>query len=123
MAHRVAPISFSIALGYAPANAVKVTAGGCSTDSSTSLTFQLHAHMSSARREGSEYHFKSLYDSGGARTYDLPVMRKTLYHWAIILLKYMDLFEECGLFPIQSFDSSLYKTGVSSSDFTQAQNF
>ena len=34
MAHRAAPISVSIALGHASANAVKATAGGWSTDSS-----------------------------------------------------------------------------------------
>ena len=40
--------------------------------------------MSSARREGNEYHFKSLwYDSAGARTHDLLVVRQMLYHWAI----------------------------------------
>ena len=61
VAHRAAPISVSIALGHAFANAVKATAGGWSTASSASLTFPLHSHMSSARREGSEYHFlKSL---------------------------------------------------------------
>ena len=60
MAHRAAPISVSIALGHSSANAVKATAGGWSTGSSASLTFPLHSHMSSARREGSEYHFKSL---------------------------------------------------------------
>ena len=54
--HRAAPISVSIALGHASANAVKATAGGWSTDSSVSLTFPLHSRMSSARREGSEYH-------------------------------------------------------------------
>ena len=33
----------------------------------------------------SEYHFKSLwYDSAGAPAHDLPVVRQTLYHWAII---------------------------------------
>ena len=64
MAHRAAPISVSIALGHTSANAVTATAGGWSTDSSASLTFPLHSHMSSARREGSAYHFKSLwYDS------------------------------------------------------------
>ena len=84
LAHRAEPISVSIALGHASANAVKATAGGWSTGSSASLTFQLHSHMLSARREGSEYHFFSLwYDSAGARTYDLPVVRQTLYHWAI----------------------------------------
>ena len=57
MAHRAAPISVSIALGHASTNAVKATAGGWSTGSSASLTFPLHSHMSSARREGSEYHF------------------------------------------------------------------
>ena len=58
MAHRAAPISVSIALGHASANAVKATAGGgWSTGSSASLTFPLHSHMSSARQEGSEYHF------------------------------------------------------------------
>ena len=57
MAHRAAPISVSIALGHASANAVKATAGVWSTGSSASLTFPLHCHMSSARREGSEYHF------------------------------------------------------------------
>ena len=53
----VAPISFSIALGHASANAVKATARGWSTGSSACLTFPLHPHMSSARHEGSEYHF------------------------------------------------------------------
>ena len=63
---------------------MKAKAGGWSTDSSTGLTFPLQSHMSSARREGSEYHFKSLsYESAGARANDLPVMRQTLYHWAI----------------------------------------
>ena len=57
MAHRAAPISVSIALGHASANAVKATTGGWSTGSSASLTFPLHSHMSSARREGSQYHF------------------------------------------------------------------
>ena len=58
MAYRAAPISVSIALGHAFANAVKAIAGGgWSTGSSASLTFSLHSHMSSARREGSEYHF------------------------------------------------------------------
>ena len=84
MAHRAAPISVSIALGHASANAVKATAGRWSTGSSASVTFPLHSHMSSARREGSEYHFGSLcYDSAGARTHDLPVVRLTLYHRAI----------------------------------------
>ena len=78
MTHRAAPISISIALGHESANAVKATAGGWSTGSSASLTFPLHSHVSSARREGSEYHFKSLwYDSAGARTHDLPVRRQT----------------------------------------------
>ena len=67
MAYRAAPIHVSIALGHASANAVKATAWGWSTGSSARLTFPLHSHMSSARREGSEYHFKSLwYDSAGA---------------------------------------------------------
>ena len=79
MAHRAAPISVSIALGHASANAVKATAGGWSNGSSASLTFPLHSHMWSARREGSEYHFKSLwYDSAGARANDVPVVRQTL---------------------------------------------
>ena len=69
MAHRAAPISVFIALGHATANAVKATAGGWSTGSSASLTFSLHSHMSSARREGNEYHFEGLWnDSAGART-------------------------------------------------------
>ena len=45
-------------LGHTSANAVKATAGGWSTGSSTCSTFPLHSLMSSARREGSEYHFK-----------------------------------------------------------------
>ena len=36
MAHRAAPISVSIALGHASANALKATAGGWSTGSSES---------------------------------------------------------------------------------------
>ena len=84
MANRAAPISVSIALGHASANVVKVTAGGWSTGSIASLTFPLHSHMSRARREGNEYHFKSLwYDSTRVRTHDLPFVRQTLYHWAI----------------------------------------
>ena len=58
MAHRVAPISVSIALSHTSANAVKATAGGWSTGSSASLSVPLHSRMSSARREGSEYNFK-----------------------------------------------------------------
>ena len=78
MAHRAAPISVSIALGHASASAVKATAGGWSTGSSASLTFPLHSHMPSARREGSEYHFQSLYHYlAGARTHDLPVVKQT----------------------------------------------
>ena len=57
MVHEAATISVSIALGHASGNAVKATAGGWPTGSSASLTFLLHSHMSSARREGSEYHF------------------------------------------------------------------
>ena len=84
MAHRAAPVSISIALGHESANTVKAAAGGWSTGSSASLTFPLHSHMSSARREGSEYHFKSLwYDSAGARTHDQLVVMQTLYHGAI----------------------------------------
>ena len=83
MAHREAPISVSVALGHMSANAVKATAGGWSICSSACLTFPLHSLMS-ARQESSEYHFKSLwYDSAGARTHDLPVVRQTLYHCAI----------------------------------------
>ena len=55
--HRAAPISVSISLGHASANAVKATAGGWSTGSSASLTFPFHSQMWSARPEGSEYHF------------------------------------------------------------------
>ena len=66
IAHRAAPISISIALGHASVNAVKATVGGWSTGSSASLTFPLHSHMPSTRRDGNEYHFKSLwYDSAG----------------------------------------------------------
>ena len=58
MAHRAAPISVSIALGHSSANAVRIpTAGGWSTGSSACLTSPLLSHLSSARREGSEYHF------------------------------------------------------------------
>ena len=56
VAHRAAPISVSIALGHASANAVKATARGWSTGSSASLTFPLHSHMLSTRQEGSAYH-------------------------------------------------------------------
>ena len=79
MAHRAAPTSVFIALGHASANAVKATAGGWSTGSSAGLTFSLHSHMSSTRREG-----KGLwYDSARARTRNLPVVRHTLNHWAV----------------------------------------
>ena len=57
MAYRAAPSSVSLTLGHTSANAVKATAGSWSTGSSASLTFSLHSHMSSARREGSEYQF------------------------------------------------------------------
>jgi len=57
MAHRAAPISVSIALGHASANAVRATAGGWSTGSSVCLTSPLLSHLSSARREGNEYQF------------------------------------------------------------------
>ena len=61
MAHRAAPISFSIAMGYASANAMKATAGGWSTGSSACLTSPLLSHFSSARREGQRVPFlKSL---------------------------------------------------------------
>ena len=72
---------FLVALGHTSANAVKAKAGGWSTGSSACLTFPLHSLMSSARREGSEHQFR--YDSAGPRTHDLPVVRQTLYHWAI----------------------------------------
>ena len=79
MALRAAPISVCIALGHASANAMNATAGGWSTGSSVDLPFPFHSHTSGARREGSEYHFKSLwYDSAGARTHDLPIVRQTL---------------------------------------------
>ena len=69
MAHRAAPISVSVALGHTSANAVRATVGGWSTGSSACLTSPLLSHLSSARREGSEYHFKRLwYDSAGAQT-------------------------------------------------------
>ena len=55
--HRAVSISVSIALGHVSTNAVKATAGGWSTGSSASLNFPLHSHISSARQEGSEYHF------------------------------------------------------------------
>ena len=75
MAKRAASISFSIALGHASANAVKATAGGWSTGSSACLTSPRLSHLSSTRREGSEYHFKSLcYDSARVRTQDLPIV-------------------------------------------------
>ena len=60
MAHRAAPMSVSIALGLASANAVKATLGGWPTGSSAGLTVPLHSHMSSPRRESREYHFKSV---------------------------------------------------------------
>ena len=57
MAHRVAPISVSAAIGHTSVNAVKATAGGWSTGSYACLTFALHSLTSSTKREGSEYHF------------------------------------------------------------------
>ena len=79
MAHRAAPITVAMGLGHVSANAVRATAGGWSTCSSACYTFPLHSYTSSAKREDSEYHFKSLwYDSARARTYDLPVVRQTL---------------------------------------------
>ena len=86
MAHRAAPISVSIALGHASANAVKATAGGWST----SLNFPLHSHMSSARREGSEYNFLKVF--GMTRPGLEPTiyrLRQTLYHWAITPVIYL----------------------------------
>ena len=61
MAHRAAPISVSMALGHASEHAVKATVGGWSTGSSASLTFPLNSHISSTRREGSEYHFFNVF--------------------------------------------------------------
>ena len=55
MANRAAHISVSIALGVCECS--ESYSGGWSTGSSASLTFPLHSHISSARREGSEYHF------------------------------------------------------------------
>jgi len=46
-----------------------------------SLTSPRHSHMSSARREVP--FLKSLVWLGRVRTNDLPVVRQTLYHWAI----------------------------------------
>ena len=57
MAHGAMPISFSVALGHTPANAVKATAGDGLLVALRVLTFPLHSLMSSARREGSEYYF------------------------------------------------------------------
>ena len=45
MAHRAAPISVSVALGHASANAVRATAGGWSTGSSACLTSPLLSHF------------------------------------------------------------------------------
>ena len=69
---------FPVALGHTSANAVKATVGGWCNGSSACLNFPLHSLMSRARREGSEYHFLSLwYDSAGTRTHDLPVVRQS----------------------------------------------
>ena len=58
MAYRAVHISISVALAHTSTNAKKATAGGVwSTGSSACLTFPLHSLMSSARREGCEYHF------------------------------------------------------------------
>ena len=79
MAHRAVPISVSIALGHASANAVRATVGGWSTGSFACLTSPLLSHLLSARREGSEYHFKNLwYDSAGPQANDLLIVRQTL---------------------------------------------
>ena len=79
MAHRAVPISVSIALGHASANAVKTTAEGWSTGSSASLTFPLHSHMSSARREGSTI-FKFLCMTRPGLEPTIYQLRQTLYH-------------------------------------------
>ena len=47
---------FQVALGHSSVNAVKATAAGWDTGSSTCLTFPFHSHTTSARREGSGYH-------------------------------------------------------------------
>ena len=47
---------FQVALGLSSVNAVKATAGGWGTGSSTCLAFPLHSHTWSTRREGSGYH-------------------------------------------------------------------
>ena len=54
MGRRLSP--FQVAIGHSSVNAVKATARGWSTGSSTCLTFSLHSHTSSTRREGSGYH-------------------------------------------------------------------
>ena len=81
MAHRAAPISVSSSPRPRICECSESYSGGWSTGSFACLTFPLHSLMPSARREGSEYHFQSLWhDSAGARTHDLPVVRQTLYH-------------------------------------------
>ena len=115
MAHRAAPITVSIDLGHASANAVKATAGGWSTGGSASLTSPLHSHMSSARREGSEYHCKRLwYDSAGARTHDLPVVRQKFYQWAITpVYMYKSTTLPLGHHSINKYKSTnMYKTNI-----------
>ena len=85
MAHRAAPISVSIALGHASANAVKATAGGWSAGSSTNLTS--HSILICRAPDEKAVSTSLWYDSTGARTFDLPVVRQTLYHWAITPVK------------------------------------
>ena len=45
MAHRMAPISVSIAIGHTSADAVKATARGCSTGKYACSTFTLYSYM------------------------------------------------------------------------------
>jgi len=84
MAHRAAPISVSIALGHASAKAVKATAGGWSTGGSAYLTSPLLSHLSSARREGSEYHFKVFgMTRPGLKPTTFRLWGRRSNHWAI----------------------------------------
>ena len=61
MAHRAAPVSVSIALGHASANAVKAAAGGWSTGSSACLNFPTpFSFIERQRRRQRVPFFKSL---------------------------------------------------------------
>ena len=83
MAHRVAPISVSIALGHASANAVKATVGAGPLVAPRVYFSHTILICRAPDEKALSTIFGLWYGSAWARIHDLPVVRQTLYHWAI----------------------------------------